>query len=93
MAETAIRTEKSLVARASRLAGGIADTESFTVPTEVGKPLPSKDGYLRHSPVQPLYRHVNYYRKLVTKCVGVVLGIGALVAVIVAVVQAGLIRF
>ncbi len=102
-----LRRETSLVNRAHLLAGRAArgvslpsggNTEprsrtlSGTVPTTPPPVQPAADGWVRRSPVQPLYRPANYYRRLATRITQVVLLVIAIFVVVYLLLRIGVIR-
>ena len=81
---TVTALEKSLVERVSALSaseGGSHRSSGATVPTRPGPEHPVTDGYMRLSPVQPLYRAENYYRRLTWKCIGATIAIFIVISV------------
>ena len=75
------------------LRGGKAarrDPGAGVVATEPRPVRPAADGYVRRSPVQPVYEAADYRKKVMLKATGVVLLVGAAVAVICFLGQWGL---
>lgn len=91
------RADASLIERVSELAGtsgsGAADPGRATLPIKPEEPHASLDGYVRRSPVQPMYRAGDHYVKLAKKIVLSVLGVAAAVAVLLLALRTGFIRF
>ena len=50
--------------------GSLSGPAGAVVPTPAPPVRPAPDGYVRRSPVQPLYRSSDYYRRLVLRAVG-----------------------
>lgn len=78
-------SEKSLVARVSALAGPedrLCEASGATVPTKPVPVHPVRDGTVRLTPVQVLYRAEDYYRRLVKKCVWTAVLIAAAVTAV-----------
>ena len=76
------RSGNSLVERVRRLAGRdpaeprpetLDGPDGPLVPIAPAQVLPAADGYMRRSPVQPMYRRTDYYRRLILRAVGTVL--------------------
>lgn len=96
-AQARIRRETSLVAQASRLTGRAlregetalkgrrwaagGRTSGTTVETTPAPVHPAEDGYIRRSPVQPVFQAADYHRRLVAR--------GVLAVVLIAVALAG----
>lgn len=87
-----VRTENSLVEQARRLSGRnlsvnrpgtLSGPDGPLVPIAPPPALPAEDGYLRRSPVQPLYCRQDRRRRLVLRAVGVVLLLAAVCVVAV----------
>ena len=82
-AQARIRRETSLVAQASRLTGRAlregetalkgrrwaagGRTSGTTVETAPAPVHPAEDGYIRRSPVQPVFQAADYHRRLVAR--------------------------
>lgn len=96
-AQARMRQETSLVAQASRLTGKVLRegetvlkdrrrtagrwTSGTTVETAPAPVHPAEDGYVRRSPVQPVFQAADYHRRLAAR--------GVLAVVLIAVALAG----
>ena len=96
-AQARVRRETSLVGQASRLTGRVlregestlksrrwaagGRTVEATVETAPGPVHPAEDGYVRRSPVQPVFQAAGYRRRLAAR--------GALAVILVIAVLAG----
>lgn len=96
-AQARMRQETSLVAQASRLTGKVLRegetvlkgrrrtagrwTSGTTVETAPTPVHPAEDGYVRRSPVQPVFQAADYHRRLAAR--------GVLAVVLIAVALAG----
>ena len=76
-------TGKAIVEGEQALRGGLFRRRSFprtagdVVPTEAQPVRPAPDGYVRRSPVQPVYEAADYRRRLLWRAVGVAVVIAA----------------
>lgn len=77
-------TGKAFVEGEQALRGGLFRRRSSprpmagdVVPTEAQPVRPAPDGYIRRSPVQPVYEAADYRRRLLWRAVGVVVVIAA----------------
>ena len=67
---------------AGRQRGGGRATEP-TVPTQARPPRAAEDGYVRRSPVQPVYEAADYRRRLVRRGIGIAVIIVIIVAAVI----------
>lgn len=67
---------------AGRARGRRRGTEP-TVPTQPRRPQAAEDGYVRRSPVQPVYEAADYRRRLVQRGIGIAVLIVVIVAAVI----------
>ena len=68
----AFQAGEEALRRGARWAGGQGVPNDGFVETPSQPQQPAADGYVRRSPVQPVYRAKNYYRRLLLRAAGLV---------------------
>ena len=68
----AFQAGEDALRRGVRWAGGQGGSNDVFVQTPSHPRQPAPQGYVRRSPVQPVYRAKNYYRRLLLRAVGLV---------------------
>ena len=68
----AFQAGEEALRRGVRWAGGQGGSNDGFVETPSQPQQPAADGYVRRSPVQPVYRAKNYYRRLLLRAAGLV---------------------